>query len=248
MDVYAPSLNVYFDFKPSKWMNDYLFGDLQISDVTYSFLEVMKDNPLLSLLQRNKGSFDIIFSNPQKEEITSMDFSENNPSKSQMLKRMLNLKVNCDNGTKYDFVILDTSPGIRSWSINSLVISDIILLSLKMDHIDIEGTKQMASDVYKSFLDFGAKAYLLLNRTAGFCHPLISNENIDKISKFDFAIIEQSETKERLESYLKMSVISLLPCYCDIQFQSREFLTVIKTPEHPFTNKIDILIEKLNSS
>jgi len=41
-----------------------------------------------------------------------------------------------------DYIIIDTSPGVRYWSINSLAIADLILLSLKMDSIDIEGKKK----------------------------------------------------------------------------------------------------------
>ena len=39
-----------------------------------------------------------------------------------------------------DFIIIDTSPGIRYWSINSLAIADTILLSLKLDGMNLKGT------------------------------------------------------------------------------------------------------------
>ncbi len=166
-----------------------------------------------------------------------------------MLKKMLNLRMKNSSKIPYDYIILDTSPGIRYWSINTLAISDIIILSLKMDNIDIEGTKQMASDVYKSFIEYGAKSYLLLNKTAGYCSPLTLNkEVINKSSKFEFIVLEQSETITELEKYLNMDVISSLPCYCDIQFARQEFLTVLKSPDHPFTNKINELVEKLVAS
>ena len=32
MDVYAPSLHVYFNSKPEKWMNNYLLDDLEFAD------------------------------------------------------------------------------------------------------------------------------------------------------------------------------------------------------------------------
>ena len=248
MDVYAPSLHVYFNSKPEKWMNNYLLDDLEFSDVIYDFTNVIQDfYSSTSPSYKKKGKFNIVFSNPKKEEITSLDFQNRDSSKSQMLKKMLYLKEKTNSDISYDYIILDTSPGIRPWSINALAIADIIILSLKMDHIDIEGTKQMAIDVYKSFINFGAKSYLLLNRIAGYCKPSqINKELISKPGRFEFTMLEQSETMMELENYLKMDIVSTIPCYCDIQFERQEFITVLKYPNHPFVDKMNELINKIN--
>jgi chromosome partitioning protein len=248
MDVYAPSLHVYFNSKPEKWMNNYLLDDLEFSDVIYDFSSVIQDfYPSELSSNKKKGIFNIVFSNPKKEEITSLDFQNRDSSKSQMLKKMLYLREKSNSDINYDFIILDTSPGIRPWSINALAIADIIILSLKMDHIDIEGTKQMATDVYKSFINFGAKSYLLLNRIAGYCTPSqLNKEMVSKPGRFEFTMLEQSETMMELENYLKMDVVSTIPCYCDIQFERQEFITVLKYPNHPFVDKMNELINKIN--
>jgi chromosome partitioning protein len=249
MDVYAPSLHVYFNSKPEKWMNNYLLDDLEFSDVIYDFTNVIQDfyPSVVSSSSNKKGIFNIVFSNPKKEEITSLDFQNRDSSKSQMLKKMLYLREKTNSDISYDFIILDTSPGIRPWSINALAIADIIILSLKMDHIDIEGTKQMATDVYKSFINFGAKSYLLLNRIAGYCTPSqLNKETVSKPGRFEFTMLEQSETMMELENYLKMDVVSTIPCYCDIQFERQEFITVLKYPNHPFVEKMNELINKIN--
>jgi chromosome partitioning protein len=248
MDVYAPSLHVYFNSKPEKWMNNYLLDDLEFSDVIYDFTNVIQEfYSSTSPSYKKKGKFNIVFSNPKKEEITSLDFQNRDSSKSQMLKKMLYLKEKTNSDISYDYIILDTSPGIRPWSINALAIADIIILSLKMDHIDIEGTKQMAIDVYKSFINFGAKSYLLLNRIAGYCKPSQTNkELVSKPGRFEFTMLEQSETMMELENYLKMDIVSTIPCYCDIQFERQEFITVLKYPNHPFVDKMNELINKIN--
>ena len=248
MDVYAPSLHVYFNSKPEKWMNNYLLDDLEFSDVIYDFTNVIQEfHSSTSPSYKKKGKFNIVFSNPKKEEITSLDFQNRDSSKSQMLKKMLYLKEKTNSDISYDYIILDTSPGIRPWSINALAIADIIILSLKMDHIDIEGTKQMAIDVYKSFINFGAKSYLLLNRIAGYCKPSQTNkELVSKPGRFEFTMLEQSETMMELENYLKMDIVSTIPCYCDIQFERQEFITVLKYPNHPFVDKMNELINKIN--
>jgi chromosome partitioning protein len=249
MDVYAPSLHVYFNSKPEKWMNNYLLDDLEFSDVVYDYTHIVKGFHSSNSADGKKGILSIVFSNPKKEEITSLDFQNRDSSKSQMLKKMLYLREKTNSDIKYDYIILDTSPGIRHWSINSLAIADVIILSLKMDHIDIEGTKQMATDVYKSFINFGAKSYLLLNRIAGYCTPAKLNKDVIlKPGKFEFTLLEQSETMTDLENYLKMDVVSTIPCYCDIQFERQEFITVLKYPDHPFVDKMNELINIISSN
>jgi chromosome partitioning protein len=249
MDVYAPSLHVYFNSTPEKWMNNYLLDDLEFSDVVYDYTHIVKGFHSSNSADGKKGILSIVFSNPKKEEITSLDFQNRDSSKSQMLKKMLYLREKTNSDIKYDYIILDTSPGIRHWSINSLAIADVIILSLKMDHIDIEGTKQMATDVYKSFINFGAKSYLLLNRIAGYCTPAKLNKDVIlKPGKFEFTLLEQSETMTDLENYLKMDVVSTIPCYCDIQFERQEFITVLKYPDHPFVDKMNELINIISSN
>jgi cellulose biosynthesis protein BcsQ len=50
-----------------------------------------------------------------------------------------------------DYLVIDTSPGIRNWSINALAISDILLHTLKSGDIDSKGTKCLVEDIYVTF-------------------------------------------------------------------------------------------------
>ena len=40
---------------------------------------------------------------------------------------------------------------------------------------------------------------------------------------------------EGLEEMTGVKYLTPLPCYCDIQFSPREFLTVVNNPNHPFS-------------
>jgi hypothetical protein len=44
-----------------------------------------------------------------------------------------------------------------------------------------------------------------------------------------------------LSDQTKMDMISAIPCYCDIQFQRKEFLTVLQYPDHPFAKQLEQL-------
>lgn len=252
MDVYAPSLYVYFNIQPKKWINDYLNDKIAFCDSIYDFSHVLKEFHSSSQIKENGGSFHTVFSNPSKQEITDLDsVMRKDSSKSQMLKKMLFLKETSITEIDYDYMILDTSPGIRYWSINSLAISDIIFLSLKMDNIDVEGTKHLAMDVYGSFTSYGTISYLLLNRVAGYCEPPVvlgsgnSTYGNTTDTSFSSLVFEQNETIKNLERLIKMEVISMIPCYCDMQFERQEYLTALKNPNHPFSKKIEELSKKI---
>jgi MinD superfamily P-loop ATPase len=81
-----------------------------------------------------------------------------------------------------DYIIIDTSPGIRYWSINALGVADTLFLTLKMGSLDINGTKKMARDIYGSFSKFGSKSYVVLNRMAGYCSPPQMTVNVSPTS------------------------------------------------------------------
>ena len=147
-----------------------------------------------------------------------------------------------------DYIIIDTSPGIRHWSINALSIADKLILTMKMDDLDIEGTKKLLYEIYTTFVKFGAISYILLNRISGYCVPMTvvnhQNEKINNLYKDteqigDNAIKSQNPKKvlEGLQEVAGVEYLTPLPCYCDIQFSSREFLTVVNDLHAPFFKK-----------
>ena len=147
-----------------------------------------------------------------------------------------------------DFIIIDTSPGIRYWSINSLAIADTILLSLKLDGIDMKGTRLLAKEIYESLTKLGTKSYLLLNRAAGYCLPpnLAGENSMSNQDIYNDTVNNQNTVISKLNTDVGMDTILSIPCYCDIQFDSNEFLTALKYPNHPFADKINTLIDKLD--
>lgn len=119
----------------------------------------------------------------------------------------------------------------------------------------------MAKDIYGSFTKFGSKSYLLLNRVAGYCVPKslalasqpAKNTNDDdddgnnlthaqKESPIELrALGNELPSNTFLSDQTKMEMISAIPCYCDIQFKKKEFLTVLEYPEHPFAKQLENL-------
>ena len=249
MDVYAPTLQTYFDKDPEKWINDFLFNASDFDQVIYNVDSVF--DQFISSQSGNstqRGKFYVSFSNSSKNEITKLDNAlRDEVSKIELLRNFIKIKE-ISSKKDIDYIILDTSTGIRYWSINSLAIADVIFLSSKMDGIDVECTGRMVTEIYDVFTNLGTRSFLLLNRIAGFCHP--SNDAVkfqtdyNNLTKFFY---EQSERITRLRKELGMEIISSIPCYCDIQFDSREFLTVLKNPTHEFSLEMNKLADKIES-
>ena len=249
LDVYAPSLQDYFQWQPKKSINDYLFENANVDEVIQDLTGVLNKFPSDSGEQpESKGKLLVGFSSTSKEEIYKLDGAvRQEGSKIQLLRKFLMLREEIVSKYNADYIIIDTSPGIRYWSINSLAIADTILLSLKLDGIDLKGTRLLAKEIYESLTKLGTKSYLLLNRAAGYClPPNMAGENTSSTQELcNTTVGNQSTVVSKLSEDIGMDTILSIPCYCDIQFDSNEFLTALRYPDHPFAAKIGVLIDKL---
>jgi chromosome partitioning protein len=259
LDVYAPSLHSYFDCNPDKWINDLLFENSELREIMVDMTPALTQ---YTAEGNNKklGRLLVGFSNPQKEEIYKLEGSIKTANANiQLLRRFVQLREDLISDYDSDYVILDTSPGIRYWSINSLAVADVLFLTLKYGDLDIEGTIKMAKDIYGSFTKFGSKSFLLLNRVAGYCVPRAyalgsqpekSNNNphhnnivqVPEEGPIELAVIRDELGSDTfLSDQTRMEMISSIPCYCDIQFKKKEFLTVLQHPDHPFAKQLEHL-------
>jgi len=294
LDVYAPSLQSYFDTEPKKWINDFLYDNAELKEVVMDF------TPLINRIWRSgtsnnvdnnrskakTGQLWVGFCNAKKEEIYKLEggspaTSRQDTSKIHLLRRFILLRELLISEYHADYVIIDTSPGIRYWSINALAVADTLLLTLKMGDLDIAGTRKLAEEIYGSFTKFGTKSFLLWNRVAGYCVPhnvqdermLYSTANLStktttstlptgskttpnpdhpgSKSQSSLLMERQQATETDMKKFLSdetgMEVISAIPCYCDIQFSRKEFLTVLEHPEHPFTQQFEALIKAVEA-
>jgi len=275
LDVYAPSMQSYFKKEPKKWINDYLYSNAELGDILLDLTPTISEKNYDGAKNKNhaNGKLWVAFSNSKKEEIYKLEggtgggggAGKQDTSKIQLLRRFILLREQLISQYDADYIIIDTSPGIRYWSINALAVADTLFLTLKMGDLDIEGTRKMADEIYGSFTKFGAKSYLLLNRVAGYCVPNIRDEtpmlSPGTVSNDESTLhlrnngpsglmqLQQEQTKKDVKNMLSdevgMNIISAIPCYCDIQFTRKEFLTVLRYPDHPFAKQVEQLIESI---
>jgi chromosome partitioning protein len=290
LDIYAPSFQIYFQREPHKGINDFLDSDAKVEDVMVDATDIV-DN-IKSLDNDNKksnqsstiqdgeqpmkktGKLWIGFSSPLKKDIFKLEMADKD-TKKEVIRRFINLRERLVSEYDADYIILDTSPGMRFWSINTLAIADVLLLTLKSGEFDVEGTRKVVDEIYTNFTKFGSKAFLLCNRVAGYCVPHTIKQNTEGFSSetsfstatpsFDSSssvgtndintrsrpglqlqeeqVENTVELIDKLSGQLGIKTISSIPCFCDIQFLRREFLTALKYPKHPFAQQIQQLID-----
>jgi len=226
-DLYAPSLCTYFRKTPSHSLNDLLKGEADIADVLMD----------LSAEVGGSGKLFLGFSSPRKEDINEIEIKHELKWQLAAMRRLLSAKNELFEEYGLDYLLLDTSPGIRYWSINTLAAADGLFLIMKISDMDIEGTKNMIKDIYDALAKFGSKYFLVLNKVPG-ASPI--NEKQWGTSEKNWIV--------DLERDLGAKVIASIPCYCDVQFNRHEFLSAVKQPEHPFSKKLIELAEAIEKA
>jgi chromosome partitioning protein len=223
-DLYAPSLSSYFKKKPNAFINDLLSGQAKISDVVYD----------LTIELGLNGKFLVGFSSSRKEDINEIDIKHDSKWQIEAVKRFIKAKQELNDQFKIDYLFLDTSPGIRYWSINTLATSDYIFLLLKDSDMDIEGTRKMIIDIYDSLSRYGAKYFAILNKVPG-----------ETVKEESMLIKDEKAWISELERVVGADVVGSIPCFCDIQFSRHEFLFSIRQPNHPFSTRLEKIADTI---
>jgi chromosome partitioning protein len=223
-DLYAPSLSTYFKKKPGACLNDLLNGDSEMDEIIVDLTDELNV----------KGKFLVGFSSLRKEDVQEIEIKHDSKWQLAALRRFLGAKKELFEKQHLDYLFLDTSPGIRYWSINTLATADYLFLLMKDSDMDIEGTRKMINDIYDYLSKYGSKYYIILNKVPG----ALTNSNTPPDDK---AWVQE------LERVVGAEVVGSIPCYCDIQFSRHEFLFSVKQPTHPFSKQLTALAGKIET-
>ena len=231
-DLYAPTLSMYFRKQPTVYLNDLLRGETETKG-KIGISEVLMD---LSSELGLSGKLYVGFSSSGKEDINEIEIKHEQKWQLAAIRRFLSAKNQLFEEYKIDYLLLDTSPGIRYWSINALASADQLFLIMKNSDMDVEGTKKMVTDIYDSLTRFGSKYFIIMNKVPG---AFFVN---------DPGKVEDERAAEAcLEKNIGAKIVGSIPCFCDIQFSKHEFLYAVKHPEHPFSKKLVTLAENIKN-
>lgn len=202
-DIQSPGIHVLFGFDESRMdlaLNDYLWGRCPVEDAAYDVSHVLGD-------QKQSGSAVFLIPSSLKAgEIARVlregyDVGLLNDG-FQALIQQLNL----------DFLFIDTHPGLNEETLLSITISDVLLLIMRPDRQDFQGTAVTVDIARRLEVP---KMLLLVNKA---------------LSSFDFVAL-----KKEVEETYGAPVASILPLTEEmIQLGSSDIFS-LRFPDHPLS-------------
>lgn len=215
LDLRAPSLYSTFKNQKKYWINDYLNKVCKIDKVLNN----------CTPKHLKEGKLFVGLANPDIKAIREIS-SKNRKWEMEALGRIINLNSLFHKGP-FDYIIIDSSPGLQYSSINAIVAADLVLTVTSVDRSDLQGTQRMLTDLYDIF-----------EKKTG----IIAN----KIPPTIFS----GQTPFKLKSK-QIPLMELVPCSCDILQSQGDYLFTYNRPDHPITKtfqKIATKIEKIRTT
>ncbi|AFY41888.1 MinD/ParA family protein [Nostoc sp. PCC 7107] len=202
-DIQSPGIHVLFGFDDQKIkysLNDYLWGRCNIEESAYDV------SSILSQTTGAKGRIYLIPSSIKARDITKIlregfDFNLLNEGFQKLLVAL-----------KLDYLFIDTHPGLNEETLLSIAISDILVLILRPDRQDFQGTAVTVEVARKLEVP---KMLLLINKA---------------LPALDFDAL-----KQQVEKTYNAPVAGVLPLSEELIQLASSDLFCLRHPEHPLS-------------
>jgi MinD-like ATPase involved in chromosome partitioning or flagellar assembly len=130
-DFSAPGLYGMFNVTPDFWVNDYLNGDCETKEI------ITEAYPNLY----------VGLASPDAEAIRDI-VGKSRSWETEALNKTVTLRAALTE-MGFEKIIFDTPPGLAYSAINAVIASDLVVLVMRMESMDILGTKEMMKGVYE---------------------------------------------------------------------------------------------------
>jgi len=216
-DFRAPTL--FHRFQPvnveSCSLNEYL-------DCRIPFEKVLFD---YSHFLASKGTLMLGFASPKTRDMQEMQIKSR-----QWQQRALTLLMQAISKLKpqFDWIILDSSPGVTYDSLNAMSTSEAVVLVSTLDHADLQGSGEMCLEIWPSLMKFGAKPSLVLNKV-----PRVGLGSQDKL--YDTTDLEKEFFEEN-----GVEIILKIPIFCDHSLLTKSIF-IREFSDHPLTKYVQDL-------
>ena len=199
------------------WFNDYLNNTVDIDKVLVDLSDKISGN----------GKFFAGLANPATEAIRDMS-SKDRKWEMRALGRLLALKESLLTDKNFDYIFLDTSPGLQYSSINAIVAADFVVVATTGDRSDVDGTKRMLKELYSLF---EKKTGLVLNKVLD-----------------PSATAKKSEMSNRVKMNYQVPMLGIVPCFCEILRAEGNLIFVQDKADHPFTKILAEMARKIENN
>jgi MinD-like ATPase involved in chromosome partitioning or flagellar assembly len=210
-DIQSPGIHVLFGLDETKiklTLNSYLWGICPIEEAAY---DVSPPE-----VKEKKGNLFLVPSSIKAGEIAKIlregyDVGMLNDGFSELVRRM-----------KLDYLFIDTHPGLNEETLLSITISDVLILILRPDRQDFQGTA-VTVDVARRL---GVpKMLLVVNKV---------------LPSFDF-----NSVRQQVEATYKVPVAAIFPLSEDmIQLASSDLFS-LRYPDHPLSKEIRSIAKQI---
>ena len=210
-DIQSPGIHVLFgldETKINRSLNDYLWGNCKIEETAYDMTP--------PAVAAKKGTIYLIPSSIKAGEIARIlkdgyDVGLLNDGFQDLLERL-----------KLDYLFIDTHPGLNEETLLSIAISDVLVLILRPDRQDFQGTAVTVEVARK--LDV-ARLLLVVNKA---------------LPQLDFANL-----REQVESTYNAEVAGVMPLSTEMLELGSAGVFSLLYPHHPWTNELQKIAQKV---
>lgn len=212
-DIQSPGVHVLFGFGKESInlsLNDYLWGKIDIKDAVYDVSKI------LPTTNGTPGSLFLIPSSIKTSDIARVlregyDVNRLNDGYKKVIKDF-----------QLDYLIIDTHPGLNEETLLSITVSNILLLILRPDQQDYQGTA-VTVDVARK---------LQVERLL-----IVVNKSPDV---FDF-----DELKSKVEATYGARVAGVIPHSDDMMILASSTIFAIAYPNHPVTKILERVVDTI---
>lgn len=207
-DIQSPGIHVLFgldETKMGKTLNDFLHGKCAIGEVAFSVGEKATDSPGRSKLAgKHLWLFPSSIRGREISQILREGYDVNllNEGLQGMMREL-----------KLDYLFIDTHPGLNEETLLSIAISDVLLIILRPDNQDFQGTA-VTVDIARS-LDV-PNLLLMVNKAVP--------------GKYDHA-----DLKKQIEETFSAPLAGILPLNFDLADNASRDLFSLLYPDHDWS-------------
>ena len=208
-DIQSPGIHVLFEMEQEALkytLNDYLWGTCAIEDAAYdvSFDAVKQNNGSVFLLPSSSVASDITRILHEGYDVRLLKSGFRN------LIKALNL----------DYILVDTHPGLNQETLLAIAISNILVVILRPDRQDFQGTAVMVDLARKLKVP---KILMVVNR-------VLQNLDFDSV-------------RQQIEAKYGIPVVGILPNSDEMMQLASSTVFCLRYPDHPLTQEIKTIAQ-----
>jgi septum site-determining protein MinD len=208
-DIQSPGIHVLFglDLKTvNRTLNDYLQGRCRIEETAYDVGKSLTDGA--ERIAAAGGAIHLIPSSMKANEITTI------LSQGYDIRLLTSGYEELSQRLNLDFLIIDTHPGVNEETLLSIGISHVLLVILRPDYQDYQGTAVTVNVAKK--LDI-PKMFLLVNRA--------------------LADYDPEDIRQQMETTYQIPVAGVLQDYSELARLGSRQIFKLCYPDHPLSKQ-----------